>query len=524
MRSIKTKLILVVSIFVITLLTAVAYFMIDEKQRELTHDIYLRAQSFAELSVERVVTLEQTYLESESFVIFNREMQSLLHQNSDIENLSIVTYAGNLLYDQATESDRQYSGPQRTVTDMDELDRLRAINPSVEIVSPVHRVVYLKKKDNGDFAPVDANERPVDAVQDTERITTVIAPFDGKYAVVYTVSYANLDARIQATKEHILAIAAVGILLGILLAYFFASGIAHPLRVLKENVLLIAKGDFKRRVVVKSKDEVGVLAQSVNQMAADLEASVEARLYSARLSKELELAAEIQKQIIPSILPKVDGLDIAAGLIPADEIGGDGYDFIPVTKDKLLFYLGDVTGHGVPAGLVSAVANALIFSTAETWNLQKILIDVNRSLKAKTMPNMFMTILMAGWDGAKEKLHYVCAGHDPLIYYQAKTEKVSMMPSGGIALGMVPDVKPLLKEEVLDLKKGDVCVIYSDGIPEAWKNEKEMYGMVRLKQIVASAAHLSAEAIKNAIFSDVTEFRHHYKQADDMTVVVVKRV
>lgn len=524
MRSIKTKLVLAVSVFIIVLFTAVAYFMIGEKQRELTHDIYLRAQSFAELSVERVITLEKTYLESQSFVLFNREMQALLHQNTDIENLSIMTYAGAVLYDQATELDRQYSGPQRTVTDMDELERIHAVYPSVEIEQPVHRVVYLKKQDNGEFTAVDRNERPVDAVTDTERITNIIAPYDGKYAVLYTVSYANLDARVQATKERIFMIAAVGILLGILMAYFFASGIAHPLRVLKENVLLIAKGDFKRRVKVHSKDEVGVLAQSVNQMAADLEASVEARLYSARLSKELEIAAQIQKQIIPAVLPKIKGLDLAAGLIPADEIGGDGYDFIPVGKDKTLFYLGDVTGHGVPSGLVSAVANALIFSSAETWNLKKIMIDVNRSLKAKTMPNMFMTILMCGWDGAKEQLHYVCAGHDPLVYYQAKTEKVSVLPAGGIALGMVPDVTNLLKEEVLALKKGDVCVLYSDGIPEAWRNEKEMYGMVRLKQIVASVGHLPAEAIKNAILADVTEFRHHYKQADDMTLVVVKRV
>ena len=161
-----------------------------------------------------------------------------------------------------------------------------------------------------------------------------------------------------------------------------------------------------------------MLADTFNTMAKDLEVSTKAMVEKEKLTRELELAGEIQRELLPTELPKIENLDIAASLISAEEVGGDCYDFIPVGKDQMLFYIGDVTGHGVPAGLLSAINNALVPAFLDQFsdtkdvivNLNRLTKDIvlhlNRILKMKTRPNMFMTMVMAMWNKEKHILEY----------------------------------------------------------------------------------------------------------------------
>src|SRR5690606_32671105 len=145
---------------------------------------------------------------------------------------------------------------------------------------------------------------------------------------------------------------------------------------------------FKHRVYVKTKDEVATLANAFNSMAQELEISTKALVYKERVAKELEIAANIQKELLPKEIPVISGLDIAAGILPAEEIGGDCYDFLATDDNNLLMYLGDVTGHGVPAGIVVSIANALIYNYSHDTDMREILSQVNRILKVKTSSNM----------------------------------------------------------------------------------------------------------------------------------------
>jgi serine phosphatase RsbU (regulator of sigma subunit) len=118
----------------------------------------------------------------------------------------------------------------------------------------------------------------------------------------------------------------------------------------------------------------------------------------------------------------------------------------------------------------------------------------------------------------------VNAGHEQMIHYHAKDKKVTLTPAGGLALGMFQDVGKLLKLQEVEMEKDDVLVMYSDGIPESWKNEKEMYGMGRFKRAVNDYSDLpSAIAIRNALLADVKEFSGKYKQMDDITLIVLKK-
>ncbi|KKT73252.1 MAG: Serine phosphatase [Candidatus Peregrinibacteria bacterium GW2011_GWA2_44_7] len=476
MHSIKTKLILALSILVIFLFSVTAFLLIDEKQKELSNDIYLKARAFSELTTPKIVDLYTSLLAEKSFVIFNREIKDIFNKDEDISALSVQTFAGETLYDSTAERDKAYVGPQRLVQDPDTKARIRANMPSYLLASG--RIVYLKKDD--------------------------------------------LHARVVHTTNRIVLLLVFGVLLGLGFGWVFSGRITTPIEKLKEGALIIGKGDFKARVAVTTKDEVGLLAETFNKMAGDLEVSTKALVYKERVAKELELAAKIQTQILPQKLPGIAGLDIAAAIIPAVEIGGDSYDFISVDPDTNLIYISDVTGHGIPSGIVASITNALIYSYAHAPNMSDILVNVNRVMKEKTVSNMFMTLLMLRYN--KGALSYVSAGHPEMLHYSGAEKKVCLEKGGGIALGMVPDIGKLIKESSVQFNVGDCVVIYSDGIPEAGSASGEMYGMQRFKRALNDNGELmSAEAIKNALVTDVKQFMGTSEQLDDITIVVLRR-
>lgn len=521
MHSIKTKLIIGLSLLVIFLFSTTALLLISEKQRELSRDIYTKARSFSELSTPKIIDLYRTLLAEKSFVIFNREIKDIFRKDEDVASMLIYTFAGDLLYDSNAEAERQYEGPVRQISDQDLVARIRSNLPSYVLTSG--RTVYLKKTSDGDYRSVNENEKEVADIADTDEIKNIVFPFEGKFAVAFGITYDALQARVLRTTERIVFLLIFGILLGLGFGWFFSDRITNPIAKLTMGALVLAKGDFTARVAVKTKDEVGTLAETFNKMAADLEVSTKALVYKERVAKELEVAAHIQSQLLPTKLPEISGLDLAAAVIPAVEIGGDCYDFIRVDKETHLIYISDVTGHGVPSGIVASIANALIYSYAHSPNLSELLIHTNRVLKEKTVSNMFMTMLMLRY--AHGELDYVSAGHPEMLHYIASEKKVIMEKGGGIALGMVMDISNRLSESSVQFNRGDCVVLYSDGIPEAGGEHGEQYGMQRFKRALSEHGELSsAEAIKNALIADVKQFMGSETQLDDITIVVMKKM
>ncbi|MBT6069079.1 SpoIIE family protein phosphatase, partial [Candidatus Peregrinibacteria bacterium] len=358
-------------------------------------------------------------------------------------------------------------------------------------------------------------------------VGTMVQPVSQKYAVLYQVSYDLLDARIAKTYRQIGLLLLVGIVLGIFLAIIIGQKATRPIKSLTAGAAEIAEGHFDHRVHIHSQDELGLLSNAFNRMAADLKKSTKALVYKERVAKELEIAKTIQESLIPKEIPEIEGLDIAASVNPAAEIGGDCYDFIKLDEDKTLMYLGDVTGHGVPAGLLVSVANAIIYAYSHLKEIMQIMVKTNAILQAKSQANMFITLAMLSWNGKTKKMDYVSAGHEKILHYNSKKKAITELESGGIALGMVPDCSKLLKKHPIDLNKGDTIIIYSDGIPEAWGKKKEQYGMGRLRRILmdtAAHADLPAEKIREKIITDLEAFMGSTEQADDITLMVVKKV
>ncbi|MBI2453705.1 SpoIIE family protein phosphatase [Candidatus Peregrinibacteria bacterium] len=521
MHSIKTKLLLALSLLVVFLFSVTAGLLITEKRKELALDIYTKARGFTEFAAPKIADLYQSLLEENTVFVFKREMKDIFAKNSDIAEIQLVTFAGEVLYDSRKEHERLYAGPVRALEDSALLPRVQASLPSYLLENG--RSVFLKKDVTGRVISVNENEKLVAPIQNTDAIRNIVYPLGGKYAVVFEVSYKNLQARVVRTMERIALLLIFGILLGLGFGWSFSQRITTPLQQLTSGALVLAKGDFTARVNVSVHDEVGTLADTFNKMAQDLEVSTKAKIEQEKLKKELEVAAHMQKQILPKVLPTIPGLEIATELIPAAEIGGDCYDFIQISADTYLFYIGDVTGHGIPAGIVASIANAILYSYSNVPSLKDVMSMTNKVMKAKTAQNMFMTMLMLRYQQSG-KLDYVSAGHPFMLHYQAALKQAKEEPGGGIAMAMVPDNSKLLKEQSVDFQIGDAIVLYSDGIPEANSPKGEQYGMQRFKDsLIAHGAQPKIEDVRTGLIQDVQKFMDNAEQLDDITLLVVRR-
>lgn len=517
---IRAKLVLAISILVVVLFSISAYLFINEKKVELSHDIYVNTLAFVRLTSPNIVQNYDLYMEQNSFVYFNREMVSVFAQNQDVDHIKVFSYDGRVLYDSAQDVEQRYVGEDRFV-EARFMEQIQSRNIAMQLEDGT--LIFIKTTADGDVYFVDKNENLVDSPKDGFLLSHFVVPVTERYSVYYGLNYDNLEARIAGMRMRIIYLAVFGIMLGIMMSMYMSKRITKPVGDLVEGANRIAKGDFKTKVDIKTRDELNFLGAQFNKMAVDLEAGLDARLYQERKTTELELATKIQEQLIPDEVPSVKGIDLAASIVPAGEIGGDIYDFLSVGEEKVLMYLGDVTGHGIPAGIISSIANSLMYGYAPVGDLKKILVEVNRVMKAKTMPTMFMTLCLVSWDSIAEKLSYASAGHEQLIHYKASSGEVELKPSGGMALGMIDDISSVTQVNDVDFEEGDFLVLYSDGIPEAWKNKDESYGMERLMSVVKNFGGGSAEDLNKAILSDVETFRARYEQMDDITLIVIKR-
>ncbi len=520
LKTVKSQIVLGTSAVIISILIAATYFIISQKTKEISLDIFNNAVSFAELTHERVISnYEHNYVQK-AFAHFEREMADIKVLNEDIPAISVFNYLGETLYK-----------PEEATFDKlseEDLERIQAVMPSVKTQSD--RVVYLDKSDET-VRFTNFNGRTVEPITATERIENIILPFRDtnnalrNFSVLYRVSYEALTDRVAATRNNMLVLAGFGILISLFIGGIIAGKITSPLKKLTQGALKLGAGDFTTRIQVSAKNEVGHLANTFNQMAQDLEKSTQQLIEKEKLTRELELAGEIQKELLPTELPRLPNLDIAASLVSATEVGGDCYDFLPLDKDNLIFYIGDVTGHGVPAGLVSAINNALVPAFMDQYKTtEELIVHLNAILQKKTRPNVFMTMVMAHWYVKEARLGFTQAGHDPIFHYKASDKTVNETPYGGMALGMTPDISNIVKTEHIDMAIGDVAVLYTDGIPEAWRSDTENYGMDRFKQSVAKNSLLpTAQEIHDGIIKDVRAFMEDYPQADDITLIVTKR-
>lgn len=309
------------------------------------------------------------------------------------------------------------------------------------------------------------------------------------------------------------------IFLVLLLIRLVTRGTVSSIRDISQAADSIARGDYGDPLPVKSRDEVGELTRSFNTMALQLEERI-------RLKEALDVAMEVQQNLLPTEMPQVKGLDIAGKSIYCDETGGDLYDFLEVccrNSDQLGIAVGDVSGHGISAALLMATVRAFLrCRVTQPGGIAEIISDVNRLAAYDTREtSQFITLFYAQIDPAKKTMSWVRAGHDPAIFYDPAMNRFNELDGEGVALGIDGEIK--YRENVkTELSRGQIIVIGTDGLWETRNKAGEMFGKERLKVLIGEHAQSSAEKMLTSIIDSITAFRGSVKQEDDVTLVVAK--
>jgi phosphoserine phosphatase RsbU/P len=248
-----------------------------------------------------------------------------------------------------------------------------------------------------------------------------------------------------------------------------------------------------------------------------------------RKKVELDAARQIQLSFLPELTPVLGEYQIGAFSLPALEVGGDYYDFIPISDGKWGLVIGDVSGKGLPAALFMAVSRTCIRSNAmgDTTALEAIT-KANRIISHDSSSGMFITLFYSVLDLKNKKLHYVNAGHNPPIVLPGNGKgkgsiqngNVRLLEAKGIALGVLDDI--VLEEIEIDLAPDDIIVFYTDGVTEAINKQKEQFGQPRLTDLISNNRQLTANALVDKIKTVIMDFTKGEPQFDDFTLFALK--
>lgn len=301
--------------------------------------------------------------------------------------------------------------------------------------------------------------------------------------------------------------------------------LAHPLSKIFYEIKALLTGHPYKKIFTTRIDEIGVLAHFFNDVTKHLERISGDIEEGRRMSKELAVGSDIQRRILPSHLASIPGVEIFGTTRPASEVGGDSFDIIPSGPNSFV-YVGDVTGHGIPAGLIMVMVNMLVRTLSEFYSSgYDIIVNTNRILKQRIEPRRFMTCVLLRWNHQEKKLYYTGAGHEHLLIFHKREGICEVKQTGGIALGMVPDISKIVREESIPLEIGDYVVLYSDGLVEAKNIADEMFGLERLKAAVERYASLATpETLFTNISRDFGAFVGDQIQEDDITLIALKRM
>jgi len=289
------------------------------------------------------------------------------------------------------------------------------------------------------------------------------------------------------------------------------------------GLLVVADKESRTGVGPFAEADERMLGLFANQAAIALENANLHRqaLEKERLERELDLAADIQRQLLPTVLPDVEGYEFAGWSRPARHVGGDYYDLQGSAEEGVHLVLGDVSGKGMPAALlVSTLHSALrLLLSARPFDAELVR-SVNSHIADSSAANKFITMTAARLDPTSGSMRYVNAGHNPPLLVR-RDGSIEELPPGGMPLGIVGNAP--YADASIDLKAGDLLCIFSDGITECETPEGEEYGPERLGDLLRSVAEAPLTEIIEAIDRTCVDFAAGGPQGDDQTVVLVRR-
>jgi phosphoserine phosphatase RsbU/P len=271
-------------------------------------------------------------------------------------------------------------------------------------------------------------------------------------------------------------------------------------------------------------DDVDVISAFADQATIAVENSrlIKRSIERERLDQEMALAREMQRKLLPQVLPRYRSLEIEAASTPAFEVGGDYYDLVELPDGLVGVVVGDVSGKGVPAAFYMSEVKGIFQSLSPLYHSPKeFLVRANDVLCRSIDKHSFVSLLYATVDVRSGRLQLARAGHCPLLLLSG--DRVEYVRPDGMGMGLSAGATfaDAVQELTLRLLPGDVCILYTDGVTEARRGEEE-FGYERLLAVARSSRHRDAAGIKEQILGAVRDFVDGQASHDDMTLVVLK--
>lgn len=349
------------------------------------------------------------------------------------------------------------------------------------------------------------------------------------------------------------------IILSILISLIVATSITSPIKQLLAGMHRVTKGDLNYQIKIRNllalpwRDEIGELAISFNRMTNSLQEKSEEnkllyeeiRQFNLELERkikdatkeleeinkklrekeeqrdeELTLASQIQKTLLPHYY-KTKGVNIETMFVPAEELGGDFYNFFPIDNNNLGIIIGDVTGKGVPAALLMAMTLGILHESSKgVLSPAKVLLKSNSTIKSHLDVHFpsFSSAFYGVLNLEKKVFTYSKAGHEEPILFREK--ETCYLKAGGSFLGAFEQED--YEEREIQLKKGDKIILYTDGITGAKNKQEERFGEERLKNLIEENGYLKGELLLKKIHEEIISFSEKTSLSDDLALVVME--
>jgi serine phosphatase RsbU (regulator of sigma subunit)/anti-sigma regulatory factor (Ser/Thr protein kinase) len=348
-------------------------------------------------------------------------------------------------------------------------------------------------------------------------------------SVNLTYSSAPINERLRESRRTILIVTGMLLGIGVIGIYLLSNYFVRPIVNITRRVRRFSRGDFESELPLEGAAEFFEISSALNEMMTRLKHDRESLVERERMAKEIEVASQIQKTLLPRQLPELPGLDIDAFYRAASVIGGDLYDVFEIDQERCCLVVADVSGKGVPASLVMSMLRTVIkVYAANAVSTRDVLVKVNDYLTENIPKGMFITVLMGIYNGREHSLRLVSAGHNPLLLYRASARHTSRFNPAGMPLG-VPTTSgtrfsDAVEELPLKLEDGDAFIFYSDGITEAVNREGGQYGINRLENFLQEQwlnnTAQSMSALTGSLVEEIDSFSGYAQQRDDITFIL----
>ncbi len=330
-----------------------------------------------------------------------------------------------------------------------------------------------------------------------------------------------LLARVRRSQTTVLLVV---LAVAMILTPILVSLLLRPIGVLRSGLERIGRGDLDFRLRMSSRTELGVLGDSVNDMAARLKAAQMESLEKQRLDHEMDLAHEIQQSLLPGERIEVGDYLVTGAQVAADEVGGDYYDVFDMKDGRVGLLVADVAGKGLAGCLVTSMMAVLVRTLSPNHSSpSELLIALEEALDGSLQPGTFITVFYGMMDTQTGLITFASAGHNPVLHYCAEENSVRRHDTRGIPIGLMPTqiLRKSLDDFTLRLAPGDVLVQYTDGYHEAVNVDGEEFGLERMVELIAGAAPRGNDAVRDMLQEAIDKWEGTLPAADDKTLLVV---